>query len=139
MHTRAATWEAEQPMPTTPWLSVTEHVPIDHPADAPMGVLVHGHPDRSASFARVCRRLDDPHTVVYDRRGYHRSRHVLPLNTTLDGHVDDLLAVIDGRAAVVVGHSYGRGAALNAALREPTASSPIVAVVAYEPPMPWLE
>jgi pimeloyl-ACP methyl ester carboxylesterase len=138
MHTQAATWEAEQPMPTSPWLSVTEHVPIDHPTDAPMVVLVHGSLDRSASFARVCRRLDDLHTVVYDRRGYHRSRHVLPLNTTLEGHVDDLLAVIDGRPAVVVGHSYGGDIALDAALREP-AASPIVAVVAYEPPMPWLE
>jgi pimeloyl-ACP methyl ester carboxylesterase len=138
MHTQATTWEAEQPMPTSPWLSVTEHVPIDHPTDAPMVVLVHGSLDRSASFARVCRRLDNLHTVVYDRRGYHRSRHVLPLNTTLEGHVDDLLAVIDGRTAVVVGHSYGGDIALGAALREPTASS-IVAVVAYEPPMPWLE
>jgi pimeloyl-ACP methyl ester carboxylesterase len=138
MRTPATSWEAEQPMPTSPWLSVTEHVPIDHPADAPMVVLVHGSLDRGASFARVRRRLDDLHTVVYDRRGYHRSRHVLPLNTTLDGHVDDLLAVIDGRAAVVVGHSYGGDIALGAALREPTAAS-IVAVVAYEPPMPWLE
>jgi pimeloyl-ACP methyl ester carboxylesterase len=138
MHGPPATWEAEQPMPTSPWLSVTEHVPIDHPDDAPMVVLVHGSLDRSASFARVQRRLDDLHTVVYDRRGYHRSRHVLPLNTTLEGHVDDLLAVINGRPAVVVGHSYGGDIALGAALRDPAAPS-IAAVVAYEPPMPWLE
>ena len=103
----------------------------------PVVVLVHGSLDRSASFARVLRRLDDLHTVVYDRRGYHRSRQVLPLNSTLDGHVDDLLAVIDGRSAVVVGHSYGGDIALGAALRG--GGSTIAAVAAYEPPMPWLD
>ena len=43
-------------------------------APGPLVVLVHGSLDRSASFARVVRRLDDVHTVVYDRGGYHRSR-----------------------------------------------------------------
>jgi pimeloyl-ACP methyl ester carboxylesterase len=75
--------------------------------------------------------------VTYDRRGYQRSRRALPLNTTLDGHIDDLLAVIAGRPAVVVGHSYGGDIALGAALRDP--GDPVIrAVVAYEPPMPWL-
>ena len=41
----------------------------------------------------------------------------MPVHDTLDGHVDDLLAVIDGRPAVVVGHSYGGDIALGAALR----------------------
>lgn len=118
-------------------LSITEHEPPG-PGDAgPLVVLVHGSLDRSASFARVLRRLDDLHTVVYDRRGYHRSRDALPLNTTLDGHVDDLLAVIGGRPAVVVGHSYGGDVALGAALR--VGSSSILSVAAYEPPMPWLD
>ncbi|HEY7815789.1 MAG TPA: alpha/beta hydrolase, partial [Nakamurella sp.] len=111
--------------------------PDGAPSDAPMVVLVHGSLDRSASFVRVLRRLDDLHTVVYDRRGYHRSRDALPLNTTLDGHVDDLLAVIGDRPAVVVGHSYGGDIALGAALRS-AGSSSILSVVAYEPPMPWL-
>ena len=61
----------------------------------------------------------------------------LPVHDTLDGHVDDLLAVIDGRPAVVVGHSYGGDIALGAALR-PGGPGPILAVAAYEPPMPWL-
>jgi pimeloyl-ACP methyl ester carboxylesterase len=100
-------------------------------------VLVHGSLDRAASFARVMRRLDDLHTVAYDRRGYHRSRQALPLNTTLEAHIDDLLAVIDGRPSVVVGHSYGGDIALGAALRRPGGSG-VVSVVAYEPPMPWL-
>jgi pimeloyl-ACP methyl ester carboxylesterase len=118
-------------------LSITEHVPEGPTHRAPLIVLVHGSLDRSTSFARVVRRLDDLHTVVYDRRGYHRSRAALPLNTTLDGHVDDLLTVIDGRPSVVVGHSYGGDVALGAALRA-EGRAPIVGVAAYEPPMPWL-
>ena len=119
-------------------LAVTEHVPDGRSAAAPLVVLVHGSLDRSASFARVLRRLDDLHTVVYDRRGYHRSREALPLNTTLDGHVDDLLAVIDGRppwwsatATAATSPSVPRSGA------GPRTRS--VAVAAYEPPMPWLD
>jgi pimeloyl-ACP methyl ester carboxylesterase len=118
-------------------LSVSEHVPEGSSVTDPLLVLVHGSLDRSTSFARVLRRLDDLHTVVYDRRGYHRSRGALPINDTLDGHIDDLLAVIDGRPAVVIGHSYGGDVALGASLRPREASS-IRAVAAYEPPMPWL-
>ena len=124
-------------MPAAHSLAVTEHLPASGSDSAPLVVLVHGSLDRAASFTRVMRRLDDLHTVAYDRRGYHRSRQVLPLNTTLDGHIDDLLAVIDGRPSVVVGHSYGGDIVLGAALRR-GGTRGIVAVVAYEPPMPWL-
>jgi pimeloyl-ACP methyl ester carboxylesterase len=124
-------------MPSDLRLSLTEHVPDRADGDAPLVVLVHGSLDRAGSFARVIRRLADLHTVAYDRRGYHRSRHVVPVHDTLDGHVDDLLLVIDSRPAVVIGHSYGGDIALAAALR--TASSGhIRAVAAFEPPMPWL-
>jgi pimeloyl-ACP methyl ester carboxylesterase len=118
-------------------LAVTEHIPDGRSDGRPVVVLVHGSLDRGASFARVTRRLDDLPTVVYDRRGYQGSRDALPLNTSLDGHIDDLLAVIDGRTSVVVGHSYGGDVALGAAVRGGEASG-IVSVVAYEPPMPWL-
>jgi len=124
-------------MPSDHGLSLTEHVPDGVDADSPLVVLVHGSLDRAGSFARVTRRLDDLHTVAYDRRGYHRSRHVVPVHETLDGHVDDLLSVIDGRPAVVVGHSYGGDIALGAALRTGGPGS-ILAVAAFEPPMPWL-
>jgi pimeloyl-ACP methyl ester carboxylesterase len=117
-------------------LAVTEHVP-KRGSGSPTVVLIHGSLDRSTSFARVVRRLPDLHTVVYDRRGYHRSRAALPLHETFDGHVDDLLAVIDRRPVVVVGHSYGGDVALAAALR-PESHDSILAVAAYEPPMPWL-
>jgi pimeloyl-ACP methyl ester carboxylesterase len=125
-------------MPTTHRLAVNEHVPPDSGADEPVLIMVHGSLDRSASFARVLRRLDDLHTVVYDRRGYHRSRDALPINTTIDGHIDDLLAVIGDRPSVVVGHSYGGDIALGATLRDGGSPS-ILSVAAYEPPLPWLD
>ncbi len=124
-------------MDRSPALSVTEHVPADPSADEPVVVLVHGSLDRGASFARVRRRLDDLHTAVYDRRGYHRSRHLLPVHTSIDGHVEDLRSVIADRPAVVVGHSYGGTIALGAALL-PGGPGPILALAAYEPPLPWL-
>jgi pimeloyl-ACP methyl ester carboxylesterase len=118
-------------------LSVSEQVPADRRTGDPVVVLVHGSLDRSSSFTRVVRRLPDLHTVIYDRRGYHGSRDAVPLWTTLDGHIDDLLAVIGGRPAVVVGHSYGGTVALGAALRHDPPST-IVSMAAYEPPLPWL-
>ncbi len=118
-------------------LAVTEHVPPSGSPDSPLLVLVHGSLDRSGSFARVLRRLGDLPTVVYDRRGYHKSRNALPLNTTLDGQIDDLLTVINGRPSVVIGHSYGGDIALGAALRDGGSPS-ILSVAAYEPPLPWL-
>ncbi len=117
-------------------LVVTEQVPAGR-SDAPLVVLVHGSLDRAASFARVVRRLPDLHTVVYDRRGYDRSRQAQPLAEGFDGHVDDLTSIIDSRPSVLVGHSYGGDVALAAALR-PESRGSVLAVVAYEPPMPWL-
>ncbi len=124
-------------MPSTLPLAITEHGPEGADWPGPIVVLVHGSLDRAASFTRVLRRLPDLHTVVYDRRGYQQSRDALPLNTTLDGHIDDLVGVIAGRPAVVIGHSYGGDIALGAALR--AGQSAIVSVAAYEPPMPWLD
>jgi pimeloyl-ACP methyl ester carboxylesterase len=121
-------------------LALTERLPDDPDAGGPLVVLVHGSLDRAGSFARVTRRLGDLHTVAYDRRGYHRSRSDLPVHDSLDGHIDDLLDVIDGRPTVVVGHSYGGTLALGAALRPGGSAGPgpVVAVAAYEPPLPWL-
>ena len=137
-------------MPSPPRLAVTENVPEHRSEPADLVVLVHGSLDRSSSFTRVLRRIEDLHTIVYDRRGYHRSREARPLNGTLDGHIDDLLAIIDDRSgpdlpgdpgadrsAVVVGHSFGGAVALGAALHPDGASIRSLAV--YEPPMPWLD
>jgi pimeloyl-ACP methyl ester carboxylesterase len=123
-------------MPPDPRLALTEHLPDDPRVAGPLVVLVHGSLDRAGSFARVTRRLRDLHTVAYDRHGYHRSRSDLPAHDSLDAHIDDLLAVVDGRPAVVVGHSYGGTLALGAALRPDGAH--LLAVAAYEPPLPWL-
>jgi pimeloyl-ACP methyl ester carboxylesterase len=125
-------------MPSTTPLAVTEHLPEGPSGPGPVVVLIHGSLDRSSSFGRVLRRLSDLHTVVYDRRGYHRSREALPLHNTFDGHIDDLCEVVDGRPAVVIGHSYGGAVALGAALR-PGEGSSIRSIAVYEPPMPWLD
>jgi len=116
---------------------------VDEPArgaDGPGGpavVLVHGSLDRAQSFGRTRRRLEDLHVVAYDRRGYGASRP--GGTTTLDGHVDDLLAVAElaggGAPVAAVGHSFGGDVVVAAALAEPAR---FAAVGAYEPPMPWL-
>lgn len=114
-----------------PRLHVVEH---HRAADGPVVVLVHGSLDRGTSFARVVRRLPDVAVVSYDRRGYEHSRPLRPLATTLADHAEDLLAVVDGRPAAVVGHSFGGDVALAAALAAPDV---VRAVGVYEPPLPW--
>lgn len=52
----------------------------------------------------------------------------------VDGHVDDLVSVLDGRPSVVVGHRFGGIVGLVAARRE---ASVVRAVAAFEAPMPW--
>ncbi|MBI2710068.1 MAG: alpha/beta hydrolase [Actinobacteria bacterium] len=98
----------------------------------PRVVLVHGAMDRASGFARCLRHLRDLEVVRYDRRGYGRSLAAGP--APLDGHVGDLLAVLDGRPATVVGHSFGGLIALAAAVRCPRL---VASVGAYEPPVPW--
>jgi pimeloyl-ACP methyl ester carboxylesterase len=100
--------------------------------DRPLVVLVHGTLDRSSSFRRVQRHLADVDAVAYDRRGYASRVHEPP--GTIDDHVADLFDVLDGRPAVVAGHSYGADVALAAAAEQPAL---VAAVVSYEAPMPW--
>ena len=100
--------------------------------DGPLVVLVHGSMDRGSSFARVRRHLVSFRVVSYDRRGYAGSLDLGPA-TGVAQQVDDLLGVLDGRAATVVGHSLGGVIALAASVADPG----IHGVVAYEAPMPW--
>lgn len=104
------------------------------PADGPLVVLVHGAMDRAAGMARLARKLDERARVVrYDRRGYgHAVEHPGPFG--MDGQVDDLVAVLAGRPAVLVGHSYGGNVVLALAARRPELA---VAVSVFEPPMTW--
>jgi pimeloyl-ACP methyl ester carboxylesterase len=100
--------------------------------ESPRVVLVHGSMDSSASFRRVEAELED--VLRYDRRGYGRSgRTAGP--ATFDEHVDDLLDVLNGAPAVVVGHSLGGTLTLAAAARAPHL---VESAVVYEVPMPWL-
>ncbi len=104
----------------------------DDAVAAPRVVLVHGAMDRAASFGRCQRHLGDVVAERYDRRGYGDSR---PLGVGgLDDHVADLLEVLDGSPAVVVGHSVGGVVALAAAVRAPEL---VPGLVLYEPPAPW--
>jgi pimeloyl-ACP methyl ester carboxylesterase len=110
------------------------HVVERGPVDAPVVVLVHGSMDRANGMRPVARRLEhDYHVVLYDRRGYARSREVGgPYDVA--AQVSDLLEVLAGRPATVFGHSQGGNIALAAAQRHPDL---VLAVGAYEPPLPW--
>lgn len=88
--------------------------------------------DRASSFGRVARSLPDVSLIRYDRRGYGLSRAagVAPI----EGHVEDLLAIIGGQQVVVFGHSMGAIIGLMAAERRPDL---VRSVLAYEAPLPW--
>ena len=115
-------------------LHIVDHRASDATAESVVVILIHGSLDRGTSFARVVRRLPDLHVITYDRRGYHRSRGALPLATSLEDHVADLVTIVAGRPAVLVGHSYGGDVALGAAAECP---AEVRAVGVYEPPLPW--
>lgn len=102
----------------------------------PIVVLVHGTMDRSASFGRVVRSLDDHRVVRYDRRGYGRSGDLGP-PTSFAQQVDDLLEIVESAnvPVVVAGHSSGGTIALGACARD---SRRIAGLVVYECPLPWM-
>jgi pimeloyl-ACP methyl ester carboxylesterase len=104
------------------------------PDDAPLLVLVHGAPDRRNAFRRSQALLPQFRTLTYDRRGYGDSATLAPA-TTLADHADDLLNILNGRQAVVVGHSFGGNIVLHAATRKPEL---FAAVGIYETSMCWL-
>lgn len=100
----------------------------------PLVVLVHGSMDRSAGLLRLSRRLDHDHFVLrYDRRGYGRSvPHPGPFDMT--AQVADLVALLAGRPAVLIGHSYGGNVTLAVAARHPHL---VRGLVIYETPLSW--
>ena len=105
-------------------------------ATHPLIALIHGAMDRSAGMLRVSRRLDHEFRVLrYDRRGYGRSNpHPGPFD--MRGQVEDLVALLAGRRAVLVGHSYGGNVALATAARHPEL---VAGVAIYESPLSWEE
>jgi pimeloyl-ACP methyl ester carboxylesterase len=98
-------------------------------------VLVHGVLDRGRSFSRVAELLSaECRLLWYDRRGYGSSAGAPGVPATIATHVGDLLTVLDGRRAVVIGHSFGGVVAAGAAALAPEA---VEAVVLYESVMGW--
>jgi len=93
--------------------------------------------DRHASFARLRARLTPTCDVLlYDRRGYAASRDVDPPAKSIHDHVADLMWLLGGRRAVLVGHSYGGDVALAFAEHHPEL---VAAAVVFEAPLPWLK
>jgi pimeloyl-ACP methyl ester carboxylesterase len=109
------------------------------PVGAPLVVLIHGSMDRSTGMLKLSRVLDRHSRVCrYDRRGYGRSvpphgPHPGPF--TMAAQLDDLVALLAGRPAVLVGHSYGGNVALAAAAQHPHL---VRAVAVYETPASWM-
>jgi pimeloyl-ACP methyl ester carboxylesterase len=99
-------------------------------------VFVHGVLDRGASFERVAALLqDDCRMLWYDRRGYGDSIDAPGAPLGVDGHVDDLVGILGGEPAVVVGHSFGGVTVVGAALRAPEL---VRSVVLYETGFAWV-
>jgi pimeloyl-ACP methyl ester carboxylesterase len=114
-------------------IAVTERpAPLD---GAALVVLVHGTLDRGRSMRRVVERLPAFHVITYDRRGYAGSIGAGP-PTGLRQHADDLVTVLDGRRATVVGHSFGSHVAVLAGILRPDL---VASVGLWEPPTPWME
>jgi pimeloyl-ACP methyl ester carboxylesterase len=98
-------------------------------------VFVHGVFDGGRSFERVASVLEDEcRTLRYDRRGYGAAVDAEGAPVGIEGHIDDLIQVLDGEPAVVVGHSFGGVTVLGAALRAPKL---VQAVVLYETGIAW--
>lgn len=107
---------------------------VQEVGEGPLVVLVHGAMDRSGGMLRVRRALQSTcHVVRYDRRGYARSLDAGP-PTSFDQQVDDLADLLDGRPAVLAGHSLGGVVCLALAARRPHL---VRSVLAYEAPKMW--
>lgn len=105
------------------------------PEEAPLVVLIHGSLDRSGGMAPVARVIQARFRVLrYDRRGYGRSSpHGGPFG--IEDQVDDLVALLKGRRAVLVGHSFGGHIAVAASVR---LGEQVAGVSLYESPVSWM-
>lgn len=101
----------------------------------PVVVLIHGSLDRSSGMARLARLTSVHRQVIrYDRRGYGDSwQHPGPF--TVSGNVDDVVAILDTRPAILIGHSYAGQVVLACASR---LQEQIVGLSTYETPLSWL-
>jgi len=109
---------------------------VDFGVGEQLVVFVHGVLDRGKSFDRVAALLHEECRMTwYDRRGYGASVNVGGAGVGVDQHVADLLGLLDGRPAVVVGHSFGGVTVLGAAIEAPDL---VRAVALYETGMAWV-
>lgn len=96
-------------------------------------VLIHGSLDRSSGMAHVARNIADHRTIRFDRRGYAKSiGHPGPF--TVQGNSEDVEMILQGRRAILVGHSYGGNVALSVAAR---LGDQVLGVSTYETPLSW--
>lgn len=98
-------------------------------------VFVHGAFGWGRSFDRVAAKLRPEITSwFYDRRGYGEASRASGVPATVDRHIDDIVALLDGRRAVLIGHSFGGVMVLGAAVRAPEL---VAAIGIYETPIAW--
>lgn len=101
------------------------------PGTEPRIIVVHGVLDRAATFRRVARALAPRAVLLYDRRGYARSRSLGAAG--LDVHLQDLRELVAEGPCVVVGHSLGGTLALALAAEAPRT---LGAASVFEAPLP---
>jgi pimeloyl-ACP methyl ester carboxylesterase len=90
--------------------------------------------DESTSFRRIADHIPQWTVTTYDRRGWGAAADLGP--APLEAHIADLAQLLaEGEPCVLAGHSAGATVALAVAVELP---SRVRAVVAYEPPLPWL-
>ena len=106
------------------------------PTDGPLVVLVHGTMDRSAGMLKLSRRLDDDISCCATTAGDTGARPRTTDRSTWAARSMTWSASLEGRAAVVFGHSYGGDVALALAARRPDL---VHGVAVYETPLSWLE
>jgi len=98
-------------------------------------VFVHGVFDRGRSFAQVADRLKDVCRMRwYDRRGYGASADPKATPIGVVEHAADIVTVLEGEPAVLVGHSFGGLPVLGAAVIAPDL---VRAGVLYEAGVAW--
>ena len=88
-------------------------------------VFVHGVMGHGRSFDRVAEILDaDFRMVWYDRHGYGEHADVGGTPAGVDRHIDDLVDILDGRRAILAGHSFGGVFAIGATVLDTGAGGP---------------
>jgi pimeloyl-ACP methyl ester carboxylesterase len=100
-----------------------------------LALFVHGAMGWGRSFDRVAALLGSELTMLwYDRRGYGEASNAPGSPATVERHAADIVTVLDGRRAVLIGHSFGGVSALCAATRAPDL---VESIGLYETPIAW--